>query len=87
MSLYYFVGDLFPDDSLVICEVRNASLNDEDRFHGPIMSQYSILFVGLLAGSLGYHQQPQIGGNNYTTASWKTFFSNALFFDGLRPFI
>jgi hypothetical protein len=48
------------------------------------MSQYSILFVGLF---LGYHQQPQIGGNNYTTASWKTFFSNALFIDGLRPFI
>ena len=40
MSLYYFVEDLFPDDSLVICEVKNASLNDEDRFHGPIMSQH-----------------------------------------------
>jgi hypothetical protein len=30
------VEDLAPGDTLAICEVANASLNDEDRFHGPM---------------------------------------------------
>lgn len=77
--------DLSPDDSLVIYEVGNESLNDVDRFHGPIMSQHCWI---LLVGFLDNHQEPRIRGNNYnTTASWKTFSRMPFLFDGLKLFI
>jgi hypothetical protein len=66
--------DLAPGDTLAICEVANASLNDEDRFHGPMSP-----IEQLLGDSLGYQQPRKRGKNNGATASEKTFYSNGLF--------
>jgi hypothetical protein len=49
---FYFGEDLVPGDILAICGVANASLNDEDRFRGP-MSQ-----IGQHLGDSLDYQQP-----------------------------
>ena len=49
---FYFGEDPVPGDILAICGVANASLNDEDRFHGP-MSQ-----IGQHLGDSLDYQQP-----------------------------